>query len=311
MDPIRHAHTFDVAALRLLVTVADTGSFTGAAAVLNYTQSAVSRRIAALEEQAGGPLFERLPRGVRLRPAGEVLYRHAADILDRMTRAGHDMAAIHAGRGGRLRVGAFATANIALLPIALRAFIRERPDVEIVVSEGRSATSMHRLAEGTLDLAVVSDYPTGLPAAEGVTTTTLLLDEVQVVLPPGHRLAGATTIDLRDLRDEVWMQDTPAASPTLMTDAWLRAGFQPRTTIRVAEWAGKFGYVSAGLGVALVPALAARAVPPELVMCRLGDSPPQRTVHIAMPTAPLPSALRLQQLLVGAAEEIRGGGPTE
>lgn len=52
---------FEIDALRLLVTVADTGSFTGAAVRLNYTQSAVSRRIAALEQQAGGPLFDRLP----------------------------------------------------------------------------------------------------------------------------------------------------------------------------------------------------------------------------------------------------------
>lgn len=56
--------------LRLLVTVAETGSFTRAAARLNYTQSAVSRRIAALEHRAGGPLLVRLPRGVRLTPRG-------------------------------------------------------------------------------------------------------------------------------------------------------------------------------------------------------------------------------------------------
>lgn len=60
---------FEVDALRLLVAVAEAGSFTKAAVRLNYTQSAVSRRIAALEHQAGGPLFERLPRGVRLNPA--------------------------------------------------------------------------------------------------------------------------------------------------------------------------------------------------------------------------------------------------
>lgn len=62
---------FDTEALRLFDVAARTGSFTAAAAELNYTQSAVSRRIAALEAEAGGPLFERLPRGVRLTPAGE------------------------------------------------------------------------------------------------------------------------------------------------------------------------------------------------------------------------------------------------
>lgn len=61
---------FDIGALRLLVTVAGAASFTKAAVSLNCTQSAVSRRIASLEQEAGGPLFERLPRGVRLNPAG-------------------------------------------------------------------------------------------------------------------------------------------------------------------------------------------------------------------------------------------------
>lgn len=101
--------------LRLLVTVAETGSFTRAAARLNYTQSAVSRRIAALEHRAGGPLLVRLPRGVRLTPAGRVLHRHAVDVLDRLARAERDLTVLHAGDGGPLHTGAFATANIALL----------------------------------------------------------------------------------------------------------------------------------------------------------------------------------------------------
>lgn len=161
---------FGIDVLRLLVTVADTGSFTRAAARLDYTQSAVSRRIAALEKQAGGPLFERLARGVRLTPAGQALHRHAVEVLAQLASAEHEMAAIHAGLGGRLRVGAFATANISLVPAALRAFVRSRPDVEVVAAEGRSGELMRRLAEGALDLAVVSDYPSGLPSVDAVTT---------------------------------------------------------------------------------------------------------------------------------------------
>lgn len=298
------AHGFDPETLRLFVAVAGSGSFTQAAVRLNYTQSAVSRRIAALEEQAGGALFERLPRGVRLRPAGEVLYQHAIDILDRMELVHRELAAIHDGRGGTLRVGAFATANIALLPTALQALLREQPGVDVVVREQRSPLSLRGLADGTLDVAVVSDYPSGLPDTDDVVTSALLRDEVHVALRRDHRLAGSGTIDLRELRDDVWLQDAPAASPTMMADAWARAGFYPRRTIRVAEWAGKFGYVAAGLGVALVPALAARAVPSELVLCRIGDVPPQRTVHVALPSAPLPVALRLHQLLARAVEEV-------
>jgi DNA-binding transcriptional LysR family regulator len=292
---------FEIDALRLLVTVADTGSFTGAATRLNYTQSAVSRRIATLEKQAGGPLFERLPRGVRLNPAGRALHRHAVDVLERLSRAEQELTVIHAGHGGMLRVGAFATANISLVPAALREFARARPDVEIVAVEGRSATLMDRLAEGALDLAVVSDYPSGLPSADGTTTTVLLEDELFVALHREHPLAEAESIDLRDLRDEAWLQDAYGDRPTMLADACARAGFTPRKIIRIAEWTGKFGYVAAGLGVALVPSLATWALPAELTLRRVTDPALRRTIHLAVPAAPLPAALKLGDLLRATA----------
>ncbi|MET8974581.1 LysR family transcriptional regulator [Streptomyces sp. NPDC004539] len=288
---------FETDALRLLVAVAETGSFTGAAARLDYTQSAVSRRIATLERQAGGPLFERLPRGVRLTPAGRSLHRHAVEVLGRLARAERELAVLNAGQGGLLHVGAFATANISLLPSALRALQLARPDVEFVAVEGPTGTLVRSLADGTLDLAVVSDYPYGLPSADGVTTTPLFDDQLLVALPPDHRLAPEPTVDLRELRDEAWVQSAYGDRPTMLADACARAGFSPRKVIRIAEWTGKFGYVAAGLGVALVPSLAARAVPAELLLRPLTDRTLRRTVHVALPATPLPAALKLGELL--------------
>ncbi|MER7726647.1 LysR family transcriptional regulator [Streptomyces sp. NPDC096323] len=292
---------FENDALRLLVAVAESGSFTQAAVRLNYTQSALSRRIASLEQQAGGPLFDRLPRGVRLSPAGRSLHRHAIEVLDRLARAERELAVLHAGQGGLLHVGAFATANISLVPGALRALRDTRPGVEVVASEGPTGTLMQQLTNGALDLAVVSDYPSGLPPADGVTTTVLCEDELRVVLPREHRLAGAGALDLRDLRDEAWLQSAYGDRPTMLADACARAGFSPRKVVRIAEWTGKFGYVAAGLGVALVPSLAARAVPGTLVLRSLTDPALRRTVHVALPATPLPAALELAGLLRGAA----------
>lgn len=297
---------FDVDALRLLVTVAGAGSFTRAAAGLNYTQSAVSRRIASLEQEAGGPLFERLPRGVRLNPAGRALHRHAVDVLDRLARAEQELAVLHRGHGGLLHVGAFPTANIALVPAALRAFRHVRPDVEVVAVEGRSSTLTARISGGALDVAVVSDYPSGLCSADGVATTPLCEDELLVVLPREHRLAGADVIDLLELRDEAWLQDAYGDRPTMLADACARAGFAPRKIVRIAEWAGKFGYVAAGLGVALVPSLAAWAVPEGLVLARLTDPALRRTLHVALPAAPLPAALTLRELLQEGGSRLSG-----
>ncbi|WNI20606.1 LysR family transcriptional regulator [Streptomyces sp. ITFR-16] len=293
---------FENEALRLLVAVAECGSFTQAADRLNYTQSSVSRRIAALEQRAGGPLFDRLPRGVRLNPAGRALHRHATEVLDRLARAERELAVLHAGQGGLLHVGAFATANISLVPAALRALRDARPGIEAVPAEGPTDVLMGMLVDGALDVAVLSDYPYGLPPADGVTTTVLCEDELYVALPRGHRLAGAEPVDLGELSEESWIQSAYGDRPTMFAEACARAGFSPRKVIRIAEWSGKFGYVAAGLGVALVPSLAARAVPGTLVLCRLTDPALHRTLHVALPDAPLPAALHLRDLLRTAAD---------
>ncbi|SEK84288.1 LysR family transcriptional regulator [Nonomuraea pusilla] len=289
-------NAFDAATLRLFDEVARGGSFTAAAELLGYTQSAVSRRVAALERAAGGPLFERLARGVRLTPAGAALHRHAVAVLDRLDRAGEELAAIHAGSGGTLRVGAFATANAGLVPAALRRFAAARPDVELRLVEGLSGHLVDRLRAGALDVAVISDYPAGLPG-EGATTVLLREDRLLVALPRGHALAGQPDVDLRDLAEESWIEAAPRGQPTLLVAACAAAGFTPRGGLRVAEWTGKFAFVAAGLGVTLVPELAAAAVPAELVLRPLRGLAPARRVYAALPDPALPAALEFTALL--------------
>ncbi|SEU06409.1 LysR family transcriptional regulator [Nonomuraea wenchangensis] len=290
-------NAFDAAALRLLDEVARSGSFTAAAELLGHTQSAVSRRVAALERAAGGPLFERLPRGVRLTPAGAALHRHAVAVLDRLERAGEELAALHAGRGGTLRLGAFATANVDLVPGTLRRFAARRPGVELRLVEGLTTKLLARLRAGALDAAVVSDYPAGLPAADAGRLVPLREDRLLVALPTGHRLAAEAEVDLRDLAGETWIEAAPRGQPTLLLAACAAAGFAPRGGLRVAEWTGKFGFVAAGLGVTLVPELAARAVPAGLVLRPLRGQAPARRVYAALPEDPLPAALEFVRLL--------------
>ncbi|MER5999900.1 LysR substrate-binding domain-containing protein [Nonomuraea angiospora] len=293
---MRDLNALDPGALRLFHEVSVSGSFTAAAELLGYTQSAVSRRVAALERATGGPLFERLPRGVRLTPAGKALHRHATAVLDRLERAGEELAAIHTGRGGTLRVGAFATANVDLVPGTLKRFAERRPDVELRLIEGLTSRLMDRLRGGALDVAVISDYPAGL-SAEGVRTVPLREDRLLVALPGGHRLAAEADVDLRDLAEETWIEAAPRGQPTLLVTACAAAGFTPRSGLRVAEWTGKFGFVAAGLGVTLVPELAARAVPGDLVLRPLRGMAPARKVYAALPEAPLPAALELVEML--------------
>ena len=102
--------------LRVVLEVGRTGSFSAAAERLGYTQSAVSRQIAATESVVGGALFERHARGVRPTAAGEVLIRHAGRVLDDVTAAGQELAGLRDRLVGRLVVGAFPTAAADLAP---------------------------------------------------------------------------------------------------------------------------------------------------------------------------------------------------
>ena len=248
--------------------VARHGSITGASVPLGYTQSAVSRQVAVLEAEVGAPLFDRLPRGVALTEAGRSLLPHAEAILDRITAARRDLEALRGLGGGQLRVGAFPTAVAALVPRALAAFRDAYPAVIVSLVEGRTPVLLERLLSGDADVAVVS-VPPDRPADTARFTLHHLLDEqLLVAMPRDHRLAGRRTLRLADLSDEPFIVGSATAEDTLMR-ASFPSGFQPRVDIVAADWTGKLGCVAAGLGVALVPALAIRATPSDITLRRL------------------------------------------
>ncbi|SDJ93698.1 DNA-binding transcriptional regulator, LysR family [Nonomuraea maritima] len=232
----------------------------------------------------------------KLTPAGRALHRHAVAVLERLERAGEELAAIHHGLGGTLRVGAFTTANIDLVPGALKRFAGRCPEVELRMSEGLTSHLTARLRAGALDVAVISDYPAGL-SVHDLRTVPLGADRLLVALPAGHRLAAGPDVDLRDLAGENWIEAAPRGRPTMLATACAAAGFTPRTGLRVAEWSGTFGFVAAGFGVTLVPELAARAVPSDVALKPLRGTAPVRRVYAALPASPLPAALALVEML--------------
>ncbi|MFE5621393.1 LysR family transcriptional regulator [Streptomyces virginiae] len=277
--------------------VARLGSLTAAARSLGYTQSAVSRQIQTLEDEWGAPLFDRLPRGVRLTEAGHVLLPHAEAVGERLRTARAEFDALRTLGAGRLRIGSFSTADAALLPRALAAFRDRHPAVAVTRTEGPSAKHLALLSAGELDLAVVADT-SGRPPRD-CTPHHLLDERMYVALPGGHRLAGRAGLRLAELADEEWIAADNRPEETLMHSA-LAGGFRPRTGFVAADWIAKQGFVAAGLGVTLVPELAASAVRPDLALVPLHpDDTPRRGVYAATARgiAPSPAAAALLTLL--------------
>lgn len=294
--------------LRAFLEVARLGSFTSAARALGWTQSAVSRQISSLESALGGaPLFDRLHRGVRVTEAGRVLVPHAEAVVDRLHRAGREIAALRELTGGRLRLGAFASADAALVPRAIAAFRARYPAVPVTREEGFTPALLGRLAAGELDVAVVST--TGRAPLDGHSLHHLLDESLYVAVPSGHPLAAEASVELSQLADADWISGSARPEGTLL-DAALGHGFRPRVAHVLAEWTAKQGYVAAGLGVTLVPALAAESVRPDIVLLPLRDpKTPARAVYAATPRGrtPSPAVRAFLTELRGAAARIAAG----
>lgn len=252
----------DTARLTVFREVATLGSFTAAAKSLRYTQSAVSRQIAVLEEGLGVALFGREARGVRLTEEGRTLLAHAEAVLDRLDVARQEIAALRNVDGGRLRIGAFPTAGAVLVPTAMVAFQRDFPNVELSLSDGLSPALAIRLRAGELDVVVLG------AAVDGLATRHLLDDPMFVALPPAHRLAGRKTLRLTELADEYWIAGSTTVEDTLI-GACLRSGFRPTVRYVVRDWTAKLGLVAAGLGVTLIPGLFVGAVRSDIAVIRL------------------------------------------
>lgn len=296
-----------LAGLRVLREVAARGSFTAAAEAMGYTQSSISRQIAGLEAAAGAQLFERETRGVRLTEAGRVLLRHGANVLDQVEAASHELTALRELSTGKVTVGGFPTALTALLPRALAAFSDRHPGVQIALKEGGTPSQLRMLRAGTTDLAVVatsadeSDDPL-------LTVDPLLQDPLLLAVSREHPLAAAREVDLDALAAYQWIiGKDEVGDPQL--GLWQRVDWQPRTRFVVKDWTAKLALTASGLGIALVPGLAAPWVRDDVALLAI-RTPDQvlvaRDVGLAtrVGTRDLAHVRAIRDLLYYAAAEL-------
>jgi DNA-binding transcriptional LysR family regulator len=264
--------------MKVLREVAARGSFSAAAEALNFTQSAVSQHIAALERETGTQLVERFSRGVRLTEAGTVLVTHADAILARLESAEEDLAAIAGLRGGRLRLVCFQSAGATVVPGAVATFHGRHPDVELSLLEAEPDEAAQLLRAGDVDLALVYDHPATMLVPE-LELTHLLDDSYDALLPAGHALAERRRLLLADLSDEPWILSTSGCGCRQITESSCRdAGFDPRVAFEADETLAAQALVAAGVGVTLLPRMALTAVHPGTVPCRLKDAPVRRVL---------------------------------
>jgi DNA-binding transcriptional LysR family regulator len=292
--------------LRVLVEVARHGSFSSAAESLGYTQPAISRQIATLEAEVGTTLVRRVPKGAVLTDAGRLLVGRAEDILARLDDVETELRALAGLEGGRLRMSAFASAASSIVPLAIAAFRRRHPAVELEIAMADPIDSIPRLKAGELDLALSHDAM-GDPRAE---RGAVLADPMYAAMPAGHPLADAPVLELRDFATEPWMLATTATCPDsrLFLRACHAAGFEPEIAFQNDDYPAILGFVAAGVGVALIPDMVARGVRHDVVVRELDPAPPARPILAALSSGYRPAAVAaMLDVLAEVSEEWVAG----
>ncbi|MDR3660467.1 MAG: LysR substrate-binding domain-containing protein [Mycobacterium sp.] len=239
--------------LMLLREVAERGSIAAAAASSSLTPSAVSQQLKILGREAGVTLLERRGRGVRLTDAGRTLVERADDVFAALDRAQAEMDAYRATPRGRVRVALFPSGAAMLLPQLLA-----RAEAAGVAVDGRDIDEPASHAPALLadfDVVVVHrDERDTAPWSPRHEAVMLMREPLEVVLPPGHRLAEAQRVALAELAEEPWI----GVRDGLMVDDVLRslaavAGVTPKVLQRVDDFRVTEELVWAGFGVALMP----------------------------------------------------------
>jgi DNA-binding transcriptional LysR family regulator len=189
---------FDLTSVTHALLVAEHLSFRQAACAQGVRQSAVSRRIRALEDALGVSLFERHHGGVRVTPAGASFIDRARHALSQLDDAVKSAGAAGRGANGQLCIGIFSSVASGFLRELLRAYLVHHPAVCIQISESAASDHIARIRKGQLDVAFVR----GVPSLSSCEVEALWTERIFVALPHEHRLCDRDEIEWEALRDE-------------------------------------------------------------------------------------------------------------
>jgi DNA-binding transcriptional LysR family regulator len=282
----------DLRHLRYFVAVAEELHFTRAARRLHIAQPPLSRQIRELEEELGVTLLSRSSgtrRRIELSDAGRVFLEKARQILRATDAAVVETQRAQRGEIGKLAVGFYEQTAYTLLPPVLRAYQERFPAVEVQLRWFPVVEQVQALMRGDVDIAFVR------PASDlGAVFTEMLLGEPFVLaVPDTHRFAALDAVTLADCARERIIHYTRSLAPDYhdaITRACALAGFVPENPLEVGQVYTALGLVSAGVGVAFVPASVQRIRFDNLVYRPLRDSGLQSEAYLAW-THPDPSPL--------------------
>ncbi|AYN38799.1 LysR family transcriptional regulator [Streptomyces dangxiongensis] len=296
--------------MEYFLTVVQEASFTRAADALHVTQPALSHQLKALEKSVGGPLLERLSRGVRLTPMGRAFLPHAELAVRSAARARRAARATAGAEGGELHVATLHSLAVGGLPDVFARWTAAHPRVLLLLHEYATADALEEAVQrGTADLAVGPE-PAGRPG----TVIPVGEEEIVLVVPFDDRFAGRTTVTLPELADRPWIRC--AMEPVVHGERFLdrvcgQAGFRPRTAVWTEHTSTAVRMAAAGVGVCTAPAHLVRGAVGEDCVVLSPERAWKRPVTVYARVPPTGAAAAFVDLLRDTWPAPGATGPSE
>jgi DNA-binding transcriptional LysR family regulator len=270
---------FDFKDLELFVAVADAGSIARAAERCHTVPSAASKRLSDLEESLGAILLTRGARGVELTAAGHAFLIKARKLLTQALQLEEEIQKHSAGLRGQVTVFANMSAIVEFLPAVLASFLRRHPDIHVHLEQHVSAHVATAVKENIADLGIVGELPT----LDRLSTTPFRQDDLVLIVPHHHPLAEQNSLTFAAIATlPLIALDANSSLHYVLVRAAADCGQQLDLRIRVASFDAACAMVAAGLGVTILPKLAAApfVAAGNLVPVQLNDAWAKRQLFI-------------------------------
>lgn len=218
--------------LKYFVEVARSGSVRKASEVLHVAASAVNRQILNLEEELGVELFDRLPNGMRLNPAGERLLRHVQTTLHDFQVARTEIDALKGERSGHVKVFSMDSLFLDLLPAVVEEFSQAYPAATYTFTSTQPMDIPAAVQSGQADIGCT--FVGRLPA--GVTAVALAAMPIGVVMPPGHPLASQENVSLADCARYPFMRSSSQPAVSSVTSPEFAKFWDETEPVATCNW---------------------------------------------------------------------------
>lgn len=275
----------DTRVLRQFVALAEELHFGRAAARLHITQPPLSMAMQALEARLGAKLFERTQRRVSLSEAGAALLPEVRQILARLDELPRLAQSAAAGQAGSLRLAFVSSIAYGPLPVWLRAFRAQNPELQLALREATQDVQLEAFARGEIDAGFMLHAPGAAPA--GLMAWTALREPLVLALPEGHALLARTRITLAMLASEPLVIFPRGIAPSLydaIVGAYRQQGHTPRVAQEAIQMQTLVNLVSAGIGAAWVPQAVTQLQRPGVVYRRVVGNPVSSETSLVWPT---------------------------